>query len=148
MVFVNQGTMERTFAATLLPIRVGAWLAACFSLLGTLLAAVGLYGVVAFAVSQRTREIGIRLALGATASDVRKMILRQGMRLVIAGAIAGSVLAALTAAALSSVLYGVGATDPIAWLAALAILIGAAALAHLVPTRRALRVTPATTLRE
>lgn len=148
LVFVNQGTMERTFAGSLLPVRVGAWLAASVSLLGTLLAGVGLYGVVAFAVSQRTREIGIRLALGATSREVRNLILRQGMRLVVAGAIAGSALAALAAAGLSSVLYGVSAADPIAWLTAIGVLIGAAALAHYVPTRRALRVTPATTLKE
>jgi predicted permease len=148
LVFVNQGTMERTFAGTLLPIRIGAWLAASFSLLGTLLAGVGLYGIVAFAVSQRTREIGIRLALGASRADVRRMILQQGMRLVIAGAIAGSLLAALAATGLSSILYGVGAADPVAWTIAIAVLLAAAALAHLVPTRRALRVDPASSLRE
>jgi predicted permease len=78
LVFVNQGTMERTFAATLLPVRIGAWLATSFSLLGTLLAAIGLYGVIAFSIGRRTREIGIRLALGADRRDVLRLILKQG----------------------------------------------------------------------
>ncbi len=109
LVFVNQGTMERTFAGTLLPARVGSMLAAGFGALGTALAAIGLYGVVAFAVSRRTREIGIRLALGAARGDVLRMILRQGATLVAAGAIAGAVLAGLASTVLASVLFGVSA---------------------------------------
>ena len=147
LVFVNQGTMERTFAATLLPVRVGAWLAASFSLLGTLLAAIGLYGVIAFSIGRRTREIGIRLALGADRRDVLRLILRQGAVLVIAGGLTGAVLAALAAAGLSSVLYGVTAIDPIVWVSAALILVVTAALAHLVPALRALAIDPARTLR-
>jgi predicted permease len=147
LVFVNQGTMERTFAATLLPVRIGAWLAASFSLLGTLLAATGLYGVIAFSIGRRTREIGIRLALGADRRDVLRLILKQGAMLVIAGGLSGAVLAALAAAALSSVLYGVTAVDPIVWLSAGLMLVVTAALAHLVPALRALAIDPARTLR-
>ena len=147
LVFVNDGTMERTFAATLLPVRVGAWLAACFSALGTVLAAVGLFGVVALTVTQRTREIGIRLALGANRPDVLRIIFRQGAMLLVAGGLAGAVLAALAAAGLSSVLYGVTAVDPVTWAAAVAVLITAAALAHLVPALRTLAIDPARTLR-
>lgn len=147
LVFVNQGTMERIFAATLLPVRIGAWLAATFSLLGTLLAAIGLYGVVAFAISRRTREIGIRMALGADRRDVLRLILGQGAALVIAGSLAGAVLASVAAIALTSALYGVTAVDPIAWSAALIVLVASAMLAHLVPALRAIRIDPARTLK-
>jgi putative ABC transport system permease protein len=106
-----------------------------------------LYGVVAFAVSRRTREIGIRMALGASRRDVLWMILRQGGGLVVAGAITGTVLAAIVSAVLSGVLYGVSAADPVAWALALGVILSATALAHVVPALRALRVDPAKTLR-
>ena len=147
LVFVSQGTMERTFAGSLLPARMGSMLAAGFGALGTVLAAIGLYGVVAFAVSRRTREIGIRVALGAARADVLRVILRQGGTVVMAGAIAGSVIAALASMALASVLFGVTAADPVAWAAAIAVLVFATALAHLVPVLRALRIDPAVTLK-
>jgi predicted permease len=148
LVFVSQGTMERTFAGTLLPARVGAILAAGFGALGTALAAIGLYGVVAFAVSRRTREIGIRVALGAARGDVVRMILRQGATLVTVGALAGAVLAGMASAVLASVLFGVSAADPLAWIAAIGVLTMATAIAHLVPARRALRIDPAVTLKD
>jgi predicted permease len=148
LVFVGQGTMERVFAVTLLPARIGSMMAAAFGGLGTVLAAIGLYGVVAFAVSRRTREIGIRLALGADRADVLRMILRQGGRVVLAGAVAGGVLAALAASLLGSVLYGITAADPLAWSWALAVLVVATTLAHLGPARRAIRIDPAVTLKD
>jgi len=148
LVFVSQGTMERTFAGTLLPARVGSMLAAGFGALGTVLAAIGLYGVVAFGVSRRAREIGIRVALGAAREDVIRMILRQGVTLVAAGAIAGGLLAGLASAVLASVLFGVSAADPIAWAAAIGVLVAATSLAHLMPARRALRIDPAVTLKD
>jgi putative ABC transport system permease protein len=148
LVFINQTTMERTFAATLLPTRVGSMLAAGFGGLGTLLAGIGLYGVVAFAVSQRTKEIGIRVALGAERGDVLRMILRQGVTLVVVGAFVGAGFAAAASALLGHVLYGVGAADPVAWLSAIVVLIGAAAGAHLLPTLSAMRIDPARTLRD
>ena len=147
LVFVNNATMERTFALTLLPARLGSMLAAGFGGLGTVLAAIGLYGVVAFAVSRRTREIGIRLALGAERRDVLWMILKEGGVLVLVGAVAGGAMAVLASSVLGGVLYGVGAADPVAWTAALGILIAATALAHLVPARRALSIDPARTLK-
>jgi predicted permease len=147
LVFVNQGTMDRTFAVTLMPLRVGAWLAASFSVLGTLLAAVGLYGVIAFSVTRRTREIGIRLALGADRRDVLRLVLRQGAILVGAGGVTGVVLAALAATVLGRVLYGISAIDPVTWVTASVVLVMSAGLAHLVPTLRALKIDPAKTLK-
>jgi ABC-type antimicrobial peptide transport system permease subunit len=123
-------------------------LAAGFGALGTLLVAIGLYGVVAFAVSQRTKEIGIRVALGAERGDVLRMILRQGSVLVIVGGLAGAAIAAVASVLLGRVLYGVGAADPVAWLSAMAVLITAAVAAHLLPTLGAMRIDPARTLRD
>jgi predicted permease len=148
LVFVTQSTMERTFAATLLPTRVGSMFAAGFGALGTLLAAIGLYGVVAFAVSQRTKEIGIRVALGAERGDVLRMILRQGGTLVLVGGLVGAVLAAAASTVLSGVLYGVGQADPVAWLMAIGVLLAAALAAHLLPALGAMRIDPARTLRD
>jgi len=147
LVFINHGTMDRIFAATLLPARVGSVLATAFGALGTLLAAIGLYGVIAFSVARRTREIGIRMALGADRRDVLRLIIRQGAVVVLTGALVGAALAALAASVLGGLLYGVGSADPIAWAGAAAVFLIAATLAHLLPARRAMRVDPAVTLR-
>ena len=147
LVFVQSGTMERTFASTLLPARIGAALAAGFGGLGTLLAAIGLYGVMAFVVAQRTREIGIRLALGARPGAVVRMILLRAFVVVGVGGVLGIVAASLAARLLGGVLFGIGGADPVAWSAAIGIVITAAALASALPALRATRVDPARTLR-
>ena len=147
LVFVGNGTMERTFRTTLMPARVGAMLAAGFGVLGMALAAIGLYGVMAFTVVQRTREIGIRVALGAKPGGVLRMILRRAAVVVAAGAVIGLIVAALAARVLSGLLYGIGAADPVAWVAAIAVVTAVTALASAIPARRALRVDPARTLR-
>jgi ABC-type antimicrobial peptide transport system permease subunit len=122
-------------------------LAAAFGGLGTLLAAIGLYGVIAFSVTRRTREIGVRMALGALPSGVLAMVMRQGFTIVAAGLAAGALLAAGAASALRGLLYGISPFDPIAWGLALTAMIAAAALANFVPARRAMRVDPMTALR-
>jgi predicted permease len=147
LVFIGNGTMEHTFAATLLPARIGAMLAAGFGALGTLLAAIGLYGVMAYVVGQRTREIGIRLALGARRRMVLRLVLRRAFVVVAAGGLAGTVIAALASRVLSGALYGVGAGDPIAWAAAMVTVAAVTALATAVPALRAIRIDPARTLR-
>jgi predicted permease len=147
LVFVNNQTLERTIGTSLLPARVGAMLAAGFGGLGTLLAAIGLYGVVAFSVARRTREIGVRVALGAGPSEVLAMVLRQGFALVAVGLGIGALLASAAAQGLSGLLFGVAPLDPSAWALAAATMIVAAALATLVPARRAMRVDPVTALR-
>jgi predicted permease len=147
LVFLGNSTMGDNLAMSLLPARAGAVLAAAFGGLGTLLAAIGLYGVVAFSVARRTREIGVRMALGAQPSGVLRLVMRQGFTLAGVGLAIGAALAALAGTALSGLLYGISAFDPVAWLLAALTLLAAAALANLVPARRAMRVDPMTALR-
>jgi putative ABC transport system permease protein len=108
---------------------------------------VGLYGVIAFSVSRRTREIGIRMALGSSRGTVVKRVLREALTLVVIGTVTGVALAALAAQALSSVLLGVTPFDPISYLVAGAVLLTVAALAAVVPARRAASVDPLIALR-
>jgi predicted permease len=147
LVFMVSSTMEQNLANTLLPARVGAMLAAAFGGLGTLLAAIGLYGVIAFSVTRRTREIGVRMALGARPAGVMSMVMRQGFVIVLVGLLAGSLLAAGAASALRGLLYGITPFDAVAWGMAIAAMVVAAALANFVPARRAMRVDPMTALR-
>ncbi len=118
-----------------------------FGSLGTLLAAIGLYGVIAFSVARRTKEIGLRMALGAHPNGVMAMVMRQGFTLVVAGVVTGALLAAGVAVLLRGLLYGVTPFDPVAWLAAIAAMVTAGAVANAVPARRAMRVEPLTALR-
>ena len=147
LVFMVSSTMDQNLANTLLPARVGAVLAAAFGGLGTLLAAIGLYGVIAFSVTRRTREIGVRMALGANPAGVLSMVMRQGFVIVVIGLVAGAALAAAAATALRGLLYGITPFDPVAWGLAIAAMIIAAALANFVPARRAMRVDPLAALR-
>jgi predicted permease len=147
LVFMGNGTMEESLAMTLMPARVGAWLATAFGALGTLLAAVGLYGVIAFSVARRTREIGLRMAIGADRRDVLALVMRQGLGLAAIGIAIGAALALAASQALSVVLYGTSPFDPAAWGLALSALVGAAALANLIPARRAMRIDPMRALR-
>jgi ABC-type antimicrobial peptide transport system permease subunit len=147
LVFMATSTMEQNMAASLMPARVGAMLATAFGVLGTLLAGIGLYGVIAFSVARRTREIGVRIALGAHPGAVLSMVMRQGLTIVGIGLMAGGVLAAAAAAALRGVLYGITPFDPMAWGLAVAAMIAAAGFANFLPARRAMRVDPMTALR-
>jgi putative ABC transport system permease protein len=122
-------------------------LSASFALVATLLAAIGLYGVLAYSVAQRTREIGIRMALGAQRSDVLRMTLGGGLRLVLAGAAIGLVAALVLTRVMSSLLFGVGPTDPLTFISITIVLIGVAVLASYVPALRATRVDPMFALR-
>jgi predicted permease len=147
LVVMSSGTVEQSLSASLLPARVGALLAGAFGGLGTLLAAIGLYGVIAFSVARRTREIGVRIAVGASGRQVLGMVMRQGLLLVLVGGLIGIALAALAARLLSGVLYGVGSFDFAAWAIALLVLATAAAFANLIPALRAMRVDPMSALR-
>ena len=131
----------------LLPSELGAGLLGVFGLLALLLASVGIYGVTSYSVAQRTREMGIRSALGATARDLVLLLARQSMRVVLIGAGIGLLLALTAAQLLTSQLYGVTATDPLTFLVMPILLLSVALLATLVPARRATRVDPADALR-
>jgi predicted permease len=147
LVFIENQTMEAEIAATLFPVRAGAALGTSFGILALLLAGVGLYGVTAFWVSRRTREIGVRIALGASPTAVVGLVLAQGMARVLVGLAAGMLVAAAAARALTSLLYGVGATDPLGYAAATALTLGVSVLANVIPARRAARVDPVIALR-
>jgi putative ABC transport system permease protein len=112
-----------------------------------LLSAIGIYGVTSYAVAQRTHEIGIRLALGAQLSDVLKLVLSYGLKLTIIGAAIGLIGAYLATRAITSVLYGVSATDPLTFVVVSVLLVGVALIACYVPSRRATRVDPLIALR-
>jgi predicted permease len=147
LVFMGNSTMEEAMGTSLMPARVGAMLAAAFGGLGTLLAAIGLYGVIAFSVTRRTREIGVRMAIGAKPAAVLSMVMRQGLTIVLIGLAVGSLLAAAAATALRGILYGITPFDAVAWAMAMAAMAAAAALANFLPARRAMRVDPITALR-
>jgi predicted permease len=147
-VFLDSQTMDGQVSAALLPARLAAQTIVLVGIVAMLLAAVGLYGVVAYAVGRRTREIGIRMALGAAPGGVLGMVMRQGLGLAGAGIAVGLMLAFVASRAIASALYGVGAADPLAWSAAVGVLVASAALANYVPARRAARVDPSIALRQ
>ncbi|MDQ6626233.1 MAG: ABC transporter permease, partial [Verrucomicrobiota bacterium] len=128
-------------------VRAGAALFSIFGALALGLAVVGLYGVKAYSVARRTREIGIRMALGAQRSTVQRMILREGTAMLAAGLVLGLLLAFATGKLLSSMLYEVSALDPVAFTVAPVVLAAAGLLATWLPARRATRISPMTALR-
>jgi putative ABC transport system permease protein len=140
-------TMQQVIDDTLIGRRFTALLLGIFAAVALVLAAVGLYGVIAYAVSQRTHEIGVRMALGARVEDVVRMVVRQGMRLAVIGLVVGAVAALATTRFLASLLFGVGAADPATFVAIPAILALVALLASWLPARRAARVDPMVALR-
>jgi predicted permease len=140
-------TLEEVRTQAMFPARLMATLMTAFGALALCVAAVGLAGVVAFAVAQRTREMGVRLALGAGRADVERLVVGEGMRLAALGVAAGLALAAGVARLLASQLYGVGAGDPLTYALVAAALSTVALLAAWLPARRAARVDPLVALR-
>ncbi len=124
-----------------------ATLVGLFALLALLLAAIGLYGSLSYAVSRRTRELGVRMAIGAAAADVRRLVLSQGMTPVGIGLLIGVAVAALSTRLISGMLFGVQPTDPLTFVVVVAVLAVTAVVACHVPARRATRVDPIEALR-
>jgi predicted permease len=147
LVFVENQTMAAQVDATLFPVRASAWLISIVGLIAMTLAAIGLYGMIAYSVARRTREIGIRMALGARPGAVLGLVMRQGLLVALAGLVVGCLLAAVAARAIAGALYGVGVADPVSWLGTTITLLGVSAVANLIPAWRAARVEPSSALR-
>ncbi len=139
--------MTETIGTSLYVARMGAWLLGVFAGLALLLASIGVYGVLAFSISRRTRELGIRLALGAEARDVFTLVIREGMVLVGVGVVIGLIGGFAGAGSLAQFLYGVSAFDAVTFIAVPSILALVALAACLVPARRAMNVDPTEALR-
>jgi predicted permease len=144
----NVATMSERLRQSTAQARFNTLLLSTLGGVGLLLAAVGIYGVIAYFVAQRTREIGVRMALGATGGDVLGLVLRQGMTAVVAGVAVGIPAALLAGRALRTMLFGVGAGDPVTLAAVVAVLLMVALVASGVPARRAVRIQPTEALAE
>ncbi len=140
-------TLIETVSASLAERRFSMEIVALFALTALLLAGLGIYGVISYLVSERTHEIGIRIALGAESRSILQMVLRQGLGLAIAGAAVGLVGALIVSHLMAGLLYGVGPTDPVTFAGVAVLLIGVALLACYIPARRAVRVDPLVALR-
>ena len=147
MVVMDARTMNEHLALMLFPPRMAALLLSIFGGLALILSAIGIYGVVSYSVSKRTRELGIRMALGAAAGDVVRMAIGGGMRLVLVGGVVGVVLAAAVTWSISGFLYGIGSADVATFGAIPVLLAGVALLAAFIPARRASTVDPVRALR-
>ncbi len=147
LMILQNRTMERHLAMMLLPARLGALTFTFFSGLALTLAAIGVYGIVAYALRSRTREIGIRLSLGAQPAAAVRLLLGSGLRLVAGGVLIGLALSAAAVRVLSSFLFGVSAYDFVTFATVPVVLIAVGALAAYLPARRATRVDPAVALR-
>jgi putative ABC transport system permease protein len=144
---VNFKTLDQAFSSSLDQRRFSLVIFGAFGCVALLLAAMGIYGVTNYAVAQRTQEIGIRMALGARMSDVLKLVLRNGMSLVLIGAAIGVAGAFATTRVLSSLLFGVAPTDLATFTAVVVVLVVVALVACYIPARRATKVDPLVALR-
>ena len=147
LALTNGQTVEQLLAQGLWAARMGAALLGLFGLLALILASIGIYGVLSYSVTQRTSEIGIRMALGAQSKQVLKLVLRQGMLLAGVGVLVGLAIALPITRFASTLLYGVSVWDPVTYIAITLLLMAVAFLACYVPARRATRIDPLVALR-
>lgn len=141
-------TMKQQVDDSVAQSRLRSALLAVFSIVALILASLGVYGVIACSVAERKKEIGIRIALGARPSEVRSMVLGQGLKLTVIGLAVGLAGAAAATRLIEGFLFGVSASDPLTYAATCAVFLGVALLASYLPARRAMRVDPMTALRE
>jgi len=144
----NIRSLNEVMESSMAPRRFSAELVAVFAVVALLLASVGIYGLLAYLVGQRTQEIGVRIALGAHRGDILKLVLSQGVLLAGAGVCVGLILAAVTAPMIATLLYGIRAIDPIVFLAVPLVLFAISFAASYLPARRAAKVSPIVALRE
>lgn len=146
VIVIESNTLERYMAAQVLPARLGATVFAAFAALALTLAIIGIYGVVSYAVARRTREVGIRLSLGANGPAVIRLMMRDGILLVLIGTVLGTALALAAGRLLAGFLFGVRPLDPVTLTAVPIIIVATGAIAAFIPARRASRVQPARVL--
>ena len=141
-------TVAESVGVLLTPIRITAVVLSALGLLGFAIAALGLYGVLSYVVTERRREFGISMALGATASEIRTSVVRSGARMMLAGALPGLALAFIGAGALDRLLYGVGPRDPIAFAGVPMVLFAVGLIAARLAGRQISRIHPSVALRD
>lgn len=147
LAIASAGSLDEMLATSVLLPKLAAAVFGSFGLIGLLLSSMGLFGVLAYTVRQRTHEIGLRVALGAGTPAVLRLVLRRGLILVVLGIVAGTGISLAATRALESMLYGVSATDALTFVTVVVLLVAVAVLATLGPARRALRVSPTEALR-
>jgi ABC-type antimicrobial peptide transport system permease subunit len=145
--YVQVQPLAERIRSDLLPYRLGATLFSLFAMLALILAAIGVYGVLAYFVTERTQEIGIRSAIGAPRSAVASLVIRQGMAPVLIGLAIGLAVAVAGSSLIGSLLFGIDARDPLTFVAVAVFLLAVALLATLLPAWRAVRVDPLIALR-
>lgn len=143
----NVRTVDEVLSDSVAPARWSTTLLGVFAGVALVMAALGVFGVLSFMVTRRTRELGIRMALGAAPSSVRRMVLVQGLRLVALGLALGMAASLALTRLMKSLLYAVAPTDPATYVGVMALLLGIALLAAYLPARRATRVDPLIALR-
>jgi ABC-type antimicrobial peptide transport system permease subunit len=147
IVMFDTKTMEQHLSTVLLPAQLGAAAVSAFALLALALATLGVYGIVNYAVNRRTREVGIRMSLGAHPGAIVQMLLQRGVALIALGGLVGIAAGLLLSQVLRSFLFGVKPLDPLTFLAAPLLLVAVGVFASYIPARRASRIDPAAVLK-
>jgi putative ABC transport system permease protein len=144
----NSGTLDDLIGEETARPRFTGWLMAIFAVIALVLAMIGIYGVMSYSVSRRTREIGLRMALGADRRDVLRMVVKRGVALVVLGVLLGTAAALALTRMMATLIYGVSSTDPLTFAGAAGMLAAVAMAACLLPASRAIRIDPAVALRD